>query len=112
MGETHQAEEERLGTEIRILNEKLESINIPVTFLPLSPASSNASNNQRVSALSELELELQCCSCGQICSPPTKIYQCSDGDLLCDNCRADPTLETCPVCNIPLAGQTSRNKVL
>ena len=45
--EAHLAEEERLGTEIRILNEKLESINIPVTFLPLSPAASNASDKTR-----------------------------------------------------------------
>ena len=43
----HQAEEARLENEILSLNEKLESINIPVTFLPLSPAASVTSDNQR-----------------------------------------------------------------
>lgn len=105
------AEEFRLEAEIQSLNEKLESINIPMTFLPLSPTCSNA-DNQRNSALSELEAELQCCGCGKICSPPTQIYQCCEGDLLCQGCRNDNNLLTCPACHIPLEGKTSRNKVL
>lgn len=105
------AEEFRLEAEVRSLNEKLESISIPMTFLPLSPTVSTV-DNQKNSALSELEAELQCCGCGKICSPPTKIYQCCEGDLLCEGCRNDNDLLTCPACEIPLQGKTSRNKVL
>merc|ERR1712170_314692 len=61
--------------------------------------------------LSELESELQCCSCLKVCCPPGKIYQCPEGDLLCDQCR--DTVTICPACNIALNPQLiSRNKVL
>merc|ERR1719342_126109 len=61
--------------------------------------------------LSELELELQCCSCQEVCRPPASIYQCPEGDLLCGACLP-PKVLTCPDCGIDLEGNTSRNKVL
>jgi len=38
--------------------------------------------------LSEIERDLQCCSCQQVCRPPVKIYQCEEWDLLCEVCTA------------------------
>lgn len=61
--------------------------------------------------LSELELELQCCSCRTVCRPPSHIYQCPEGDLLCTSCLP-PSLLSCPDCGILLQGSTSRNRVL
>jgi len=70
-----------------------------------------ASATANTSKLSELELELQCCSCQEVCRPPARIYQCPEGDLLCGACLP-PKVLSCPDCGIDLDGNTSRNKVL
>ena len=112
----HADEEQRIEFEIRKLEAELESILAPVRLLASlrnsSPEEKNVIIEQRNNAkLSELEQELQCCSCMQICCPPIMIYQCPEGDLICQHCKDQVT--TCPGCNISLNNQLlSRNKVL
>ena len=63
--------------------------------------------------LSSLESELLCVVCGRVCAPPRSaaIYQCPEGDLVCEECRHSAT--RCPVCSIQLCpALLSRNKVL
>jgi len=112
-GVRHQGEEERIGVEIHKLEEELERLQAPSQLLN-SLSTSQPSPTPRPEAkaeLSELEQELQCCACSRVCGPPTLIYQCPEGDLICGNCKTD-TLAHCPSCRLVLAGQTSRNKVL
>ena len=39
---------------------------------------------------------------------PCKIYQCPEGDLLCEYCVEEKTRSYCPKCGISLAGALSR----
>jgi hypothetical protein len=109
----HAAEEERVGREVAALEDELERLAAPARLLTSlsAPGPSLQAPPTLRAELSELEQELQCCACRTVCAPPTVIYQCPEGDLLCGDCR-DGALTSCPSCRLELAGQTSRNKVL
>jgi len=104
---------DNLRKEVELLENEMESMAAPgqLASLALDPNLSMTCSPGPGPVLSELELELQCCGCRRVCRPPTKIYQCPEGDLLCDSC-VPPILSTCPDCGTQLQGQTSRNKVL
>ena len=118
MLKTHLTEEKRIQKEITKLEDELKTILAPSELLStLTPAQKSSSVTKVAPVrpeLTELEQELQCCSCKMVCCPPTKIYQCPEGDLLCGECcRGSGTrLETCPACQVDLRGMLSRNKVL
>ena len=104
------AEEERIEREIVKLSAELESILAPARLLTsLDPVPRQAVVRPE---LSSLETELECCRCGEVCAPPGHIYQCPEGDLLCQTCR-ERLPSTCPTCHCALAPELlSRNKVL
>ena len=87
---------DHLRKEVELLENELESMNSPsqLANLALDPSllsftcttPSTMNNSLAGPASSDLEAELQCCSCLRVCHPPTKIYQCSEGDLLCFSC--------------------------
>jgi len=110
----HSGEVQRIKQEIKKLEEELENIIAPCELLSNLTTTSRSSSLAKITptkpGLSELEQELTCCGCSLVCRPPSKIYQCSEGDLICEICRK--TLETCPECQMKLAGGLSRNKVL
>ena len=114
----HSAEEGRIQKEIAKLEVELESILAPSLLLSSLTSTQKSPSVAKVAQvkpeLTELEQELECCGCGKVCFPPTKIYQCPEGDLICDWCRggAETRLKTCPACKVELAGMISRNKVL
>jgi len=113
---------DHLRKEVELLENEMESMNSPsqLANLALDPSllsftcstpTLSTSSLMAGPQTSELEAELQCCGCLKVCQPPTKIYQCSEGDLLCSSCLP-PTLATCPACGMHLQGRTSRNKAL
>jgi len=56
---------------------------------------------------------LECPVCLELAWPPKRIYQCKEGHIICDTCKANPNLRNCPMCRIPLAANlTSRNRQL
>lgn len=56
---------------------------------------------------------LECPVCLEIAWPPKKIYQCREGHIVCDTCKANPNLKTCPMCRISFSNNlTSRNRSL
>jgi len=110
----HRGEEDRIGVEIGKLEDELERLAAPSQLLSSLSCSSNPTTSPLPpvkAELSELEQELQCCACAHVCAPPSLIFQCPEGDLICGACR-DDGLKSCPSCRLDLAGQTSRNKVL
>jgi len=111
----HRGEEARIGVEIGKLEDELERLAAPSQLLSSLSCTSNPAQSSPLppakAELSELELELQCCACSHVCAPPSLIFQCPEGDLICGACR-DSGLKSCPSCRLDLAGQTSRNKVL
>ena len=105
------AEEERIEREMRKLAGELESILAPARLLT-SLAPEPRSVDVRTE-LSSLEVELECGGCGEVCLPPRHIFQCPEGDLICEGCRERGLPPTCPTCSCPLAPELlSRNKVL
>jgi len=111
----HRGEEARIGVEISKLEDELERLAAPSQMLSSLSCTSNPATTSPIhpvkAELSELEQELQCCACSHVCAPPSLIFQCPEGDLICGACR-DSGLKSCPSCRLDLAGQTSRNKVL
>merc|ERR1711972_280265 len=106
--------EARIGQEIAKLEDELERLAAPSQLLSSLSSTPNATISPAPpvkAELSELEQELQCCACSHVCAPPSLIFQCPEGDLICGTCR-DSGLKSCPSCRLDLAGQTSRNKVL
>ena len=96
----HRGEEARIGVEIGKLEDELERLAAPSQLLSsLSCTSTQSSPLPPVKAeLSELEQELQCCACSHVCAPPSLIFQCPEGDLICGACRDTAGLKSCPSC--------------
>ena len=100
---------ENLRKEIELLENEKANMGGPVDLI----SNYLQSNPVKSPQVTELESELECCSCGCICKPPCKIYQCAEGDLLCERCKDKLTPDTvCKGCNCLLLGQVSRNKGL
>jgi len=55
---------------------------------------------------------LECPICLEICKPPTQVWQCPEGHILCGSCAAKPEVLICPQCRVKLAGRLSRGRVL
>lgn len=56
---------------------------------------------------------LECPVCLELAWPPKKIFQCREGHIVCDTCKANPNLKTCPMCRISFSNNlTSRNRSL
>jgi len=56
---------------------------------------------------------LECPVCLEIAWPPKKIFQCREGHIICDTCKANPNLKNCPMCRTPLSNHLiSRNRSL
>ena len=97
----HRGEEARIGVEIGKLEDELERLAAPSQLLSSLSCTSNPAQSSPLppakAELSELELELQCCACSHVCAPPSLIFQCPEGDLICGACR-DSGLKSCPSC--------------
>lgn len=77
-----------------------------------SPDSSSSAPPQRALPKSTYSL-LECPVCLELAWPPKRIYQCREGHIVCDVCKANPNLRNCPMCRIPFATNfTSRNRQL
>ena len=97
----HRGEEARIGVEISKLEDELERLAAPSQMLSSLSCTSNPATTSPIhpvkAELSELEQELQCCACSHVCAPPSLIFQCPEGDLICGACR-DSGLKSCPSC--------------
>ena len=142
--EIHSSEEKHILDEMAKLETELQNLIAPSQLLStltqkassveprtrsrLSSRASCASPGSRTD-MGDLEQDLQCCSCKNLCKPPSKvhqdeecifiilhylfqIFQCPDGDLICIQCK-EINLVSCPACQLKLLpGMLSRNKVL
>ena len=67
-----------------------------------------AHHNQIMKAINENQTTLkppECPICLETMGPPTKIYQCSNGHLVCGNCK--PSLVTCSFCRKGFMGRAT-----
>jgi len=88
---------------IRQLKSKLEELQqlnysisrkIPTTELPTSRC-----EQTRVREL------LECPVCLEEMKPPKKIFQCSNGHVICELCKNNPEVRSCPTCRVKFRGQ-------
>jgi len=93
-------------TSIRHLKTKLEDLQqlnysisrkIPTTELP-SSSNSSRSDQTRVREL------LECPVCLEEMKPPKKIFQCSNGHVICELCKNNPEVRSCPTCRVKFRG--------
>ena len=40
----------------------------------------------------------------------SRIFQCSNGHLLCKDCHGNPQLKKCPICRVMIRGQRVRGR--
>ena len=55
---------------------------------------------------------LSCPVCFEQMKPPKKIFQCSNGHALCEQCKDNPALTSCPICRIGFTGSTVSRNIL
>jgi len=70
------------------------------------------SNNKERQPDMSIKSCLECPICLEICKPPTQVWQCPEGHILCGSCSAKPEVQVCPQCRVGLAGRLSRGRVL
>ena len=57
-----------------------------------------------------LEKEFECPVCLEVMAPPKKIFQCTNGHLICDSCKNHPEIRSCPSCRVLIVtSQFTRN---
>jgi len=49
-----------------------------------------------------LEKDFECPVCYEVMSPPSRIFQCSNGHLICEECKQRQEIRSCPTCRVPL----------
>jgi len=49
--------------------------------------------------------ELCCPCCAEEMTPPSRIYQCRDGHVVCQQCFQHKHIEVCPSCKHPISGR-------
>ena len=48
-----------------------------------------------------------CPICWEAMNPPKRIFQCSNGHLVCEVCRSQPEIRGCPTCRQPIMGRAT-----
>ena len=64
------------------------------------------SHSPSVPAHNIFEKDFECPVCYEVMSPPSRIFQCNNGHLICEECKCHSEIRTCPTCRVPL-GPTS-----
>eukprot|EP00092_Neocalanus_flemingeri_P000164 GFUD01000175.1.p1 GENE.GFUD01000175.1~~GFUD01000175.1.p1 ORF type:complete len:249 (+),score=60.36 GFUD01000175.1:56-802(+) len=54
-----------------------------------------------------LKSHFKCPICDDLMSPPSSIYQCEDGHILCQHCKTNPDIKECPECLGEVAGRNT-----
>ena len=55
----------------------------------------------------------ECPVCYEQFLPPKRVYQCTNGHLICESCKENPRLKTCPTCkNVFMGRATAMEKLL
>lgn len=49
--------------------------------------------------------EFDCPVCYEMMEPPRRIFQCPNGHLICENCKARESLRKCPTCRLSLGAR-------
>jgi len=67
-----------------------------------------APNSNRVPC----DISDNCSICLEVPKPPLKVFQCPEGHVFCEICKARPEMTYCPECRVSLVGVQIRNRTL
>ena len=70
----------------------------------------SASNSSEVSSATKLNKLLECPVCLEEMRPPVKIFQCSNGHALCEHCKDNPHVKSCPTCRVVFTTKEHREQ--
>jgi len=98
-----------------IICELLENNNYDVEktteeLVLLDPSATQASSGseRRSEATSDNSLPIPSCPvCYEALKPPKRIFQCTNGHLVCEICQRQPQLRGCPTCRQPIMGRAT-----
>jgi len=48
------------------------------------------------------EKDFECPVCYDVMVPPSRIFQCNNGHLICEDCKCHSEIRSCPTCRVPL----------
>ena len=61
---------------------------------------------------SSLTKLLECPVCLDEMRPPVKIFQCSNGHAICEHCKDNPNVKSCPTCRVVFTGDNVTRNIL
>lgn len=79
--------------------EELEQLNSTITSR--IPGTKAVVTERETGRLREL---LECPVCLDEMRPPKKIFQCSNGHVICELCKSNPEVRSCPTCRVQFRG--------
>ena len=112
---------QRIVKKIKVLEEELHSLGKEKTkkvkqhneeIFKLEEELRKAERRCLVARKDKDQEQFACPVCMELLKPPSRIFQCSEGHILCENCKENPSLVHCPQCRVVLEGNCSRNRAL
>jgi len=84
--------------------EELQQLNYTVSCKIPGNELSTANRPDRSGRVREL---LECPVCLEEMKPPKKIFQCSNGHVICELCKNNPEVRSCPTCRVKFRGHNN-----
>jgi hypothetical protein len=82
--------------------EELQQLNYTVSFNIPGNDQNSMNRPDRTGRVREL---LECPVCLEEMKPPKKIFQCSNGHVICELCKNNPEVRSCPTCRVKFRGE-------
>jgi len=86
---------------LRLQLDELEQLNVTVSSKIPCSKSNSAISERESGRVREL---LECPVCLEEMRPPKKIFQCSNGHVICEHCKNNPEVRSCPTCRVKFRG--------
>ena len=99
-------------TDESIISDKLKDNNNDVDktvddLLQVAPERAEISDENQIPTTSSNSYLPTCPICWEAMNPPKRIFQCSNGHLVCEVCRSQPEIRGCPTCRQPIMGRAT-----
>jgi len=88
--------------QLKIKLEELQQLNYSISRkIPITDMTATSSSRQDQTRVRDL---LECPVCLEEMKPPKKIFQCSNGHVICELCKGNPEVRSCPTCRVKFRG--------
>lgn len=88
--------------QLKIKLEELQQLNYSISRkIPITDMTATSSSRQDQTRVRDL---LECPVCLEEMKPPKKIFQCSNGHVICELCKGNSEVRSCPTCRVKFRG--------